>query len=299
MICSICIATYKRPGLLDRLLNSIDEQQLPDDVILEVIIVDNDCEGSAAPIVRRRQDQKQIAFKYFLQPEKNISLSRNMAVANASGDYLFFIDDDEVATPAWVSTLLTAAAEYQADAVFGPVFPTFDNDAPKWIREGASLLVGAVPKTTEVVSGWSGNCLVKASILTGVPGPFNPEYGITGGSDPELFDRLRQKGARFIYCNEAQVFEYWPPSRARVSYFLKRGLKEGNGCTRRAIEFARGKGTVRLVMFGKAVAFGFLSLILSIAAFPSRVWRTYWQMKIASNVGRFMAVLGHHYKSYK
>jgi succinoglycan biosynthesis protein ExoM len=299
VICSICIATYKRTELLDRLLTSISEQVLPDDVNLEVIIVDNDCEGGAAPIVRRRQDERQISFQYFLQPVKNISLTRNMAVANASGDYLFFIDDDEVAMPAWVSTLLDAAAEHQADAVFGPVFPTFDHDAPEWIRKGAAVLLGTMSRTPEVVSGWTGNCLIRARILEGIPGPFDPEYGNTGGEDTELFSKLLRKGARFIYCGEARVHEYCPPERTRLSYLLKRGLKGGNSYTRRKIAASERKAVVRTTMLLKAVTFGCASLALSIITLPSAIWRTYWQMKLAANVGRFMAVFGQHYKSYK
>ena len=41
MICSVCIATYKRPYLLEKLLISLMNQNLPDDLEMEVIIVDN------------------------------------------------------------------------------------------------------------------------------------------------------------------------------------------------------------------------------------------------------------------
>jgi succinoglycan biosynthesis protein ExoM len=301
VICSICIATYKRPELLDRLLTSLDEQVLPDNIELEILVVDNDCDGSAAPVIARHDGSKQVSFHYFLQPLKNISMARNMAVANARGAYLLFIDDDERATPGWIRALLEAASQYRADVVFGPVFPDFDNDAPEWIRKRGRLLVDTIPKTptgTEAQGTWTGNCLVKASILKDAAGPFNPEYGNTGGEDTELFNRLKRRGARLIYCNEAGVFEYWPLSRTRLSYLLKRGLTGGNIHTRRAIAFARRKGTVRLAMLAKAVTFGFLSLALSMITFPSRLWRTYWQMKLAANVGRFMAVVGQHYRSY-
>ena len=302
MICSVCIATYKRPELLDRLLTSLEEQVLPDNVELEIIVVDNDCDGSAAPVIGRHDDRTQISFHYFLQPLKNISMTRNMAVANATGAYLLFIDDDEWANPGWAGALLDAAARYRAEVVFGPVFPAFDNEAPEWIKKRGRLLVGdTIPKTptgTEALVTWTGNCLVKASILKGVTGPFDREYGHTGGEDTELFNRLKRNGARLIYCNEACVFEYWPLSRTRLSYLLRRGLTGGNIHTRRVIAFARRKGSVRVVMLVKAVAFGFLSLTLSIVTLPSRLWRTYWQMKCAANVGRFMAAVGQHYRSY-
>ena len=302
MICSVCIATYKRPELLDRLLTSLEEQVLPDNVELEIIVVDNDCVRSAAPVIARHDDRKPLSCHYFIQPQKNISMARNMAVANARGAYLLFIDDDERATSSWAAALLEAAGRYRADVVFGPVFPAFDNEAPEWIRKRGWLLVGdTIPKAptgSEALGTWAGNCLVKASILKGISGPFDPEYGDTGGEDTELFNRLKRRGARLIYCNEACVFEHWPLSRTRLSYLLRRGLTGGNIHTRRVIAFARRKGSVRMVMLGKAVAFGFLSLALAIVTLPSRLWRTYWQMRLAANVGRFMAAVGQHYRSY-
>lgn len=57
MLYSICIATYKRPELLKKLLESLSKQELPESVEIEVIIVDNDKSESAREVVVR-------AFKY-------------------------------------------------------------------------------------------------------------------------------------------------------------------------------------------------------------------------------------------
>jgi succinoglycan biosynthesis protein ExoM len=287
---------------LQQLLRSLETQSLPDGVCLQIIVVDNDCDGSAAHVAAGRYNTKEMTFQYHIQPLKNISLTRNMAMANARGRYLLFIDDDEIASPDWVATLLAAALKYRADAVFGPVFPVFDNEAPEWIKHGRRLLDDTIPSTptgTEAASTWTGNCLLKASALAHMPVPFDPEYGNTGGEDEDLFNRLKRNGARLIYCNEAHVYEYWPPSRTRLPYLLRRGLKGGNSHTRRAIDFSTRKGPLRLFMLIKAVGFGSLSLLLSIITLPSKVWRTYWQVKLAANVGRFMAATGHLYKSYK
>jgi succinoglycan biosynthesis protein ExoM len=170
-------------------LTSLGRQILPDNVTLQIIVVDNDCDESAGRIVFRHCDTTHMTFQYFVQPIRNISLARNMAVANAGGDSLLFIDDDGIADRGWAGALLLASAEYDADAVFGPVVPGF------------------IPQTetgTEAPVTWMGNCLAKAAILKSVPGPFDPECG---GEDTELFDRLRRKGARLIYSNEAHVFE--------------------------------------------------------------------------------------------
>ncbi|WJJ94310.1 hypothetical protein [Neopusillimonas aromaticivorans] len=39
-----------------------------------------------------------------------------------------------------------------------------------------------------------GNALLHRSILDDEPQPFDPSYGVTGGSDSDLLTRLAQKG---------------------------------------------------------------------------------------------------------
>jgi glycosyltransferase involved in cell wall biosynthesis len=42
MLLSVCIATYRRPELLARLLTSLAQQKLVNGIELEIVIVDND-----------------------------------------------------------------------------------------------------------------------------------------------------------------------------------------------------------------------------------------------------------------
>ncbi len=45
---SVCIATYKRTALLEKLLFSLTKQILPPAAKLEIVVTDNDSEASAA-----------------------------------------------------------------------------------------------------------------------------------------------------------------------------------------------------------------------------------------------------------
>ena len=302
MICSVCIATYKRPKLLQELLRSVINQVLPVDVTLEIIVVDNDPGGSADQTVRQFHCTGQIRLLFFRQNIKNISITRNIAVRNSTGIYLLFIDDDEVACPDWIVKLLRTLKEYDADGVFGPVMPRFDQSAPEWMKKGVLQLSGTVLETatgTEAKTMWSGNCLVRASLLRELEGPFDPEYGITGGEDSELFAKLNRRGAKFVYCREAYVFEYWPSERMQASYLVKRGLRWGNTHTRRSITNSNRKILIRLFLLVKSIFYGLISTLLMIVCFPNKISRVYWKTKIASNIGRFMAVFGKYCQAYK
>ena len=218
MICSVCIATYKRSQLLRKLLDSILSQNLPDNIELQVVIVDNDVKKTAEHIVREYKNRANISFEYFVQPEKNISLTRNVAVNKSKGEYLLFIDDDEEADKNWVASYIAALNKYHADGVFGPVFPSFHNRTPAWIREGDFFSRPNPPTGTKVFFARTGNCIIKTELIKSEPGPFDPLYGITGGEDSHLFARLKNKGANFISCKEAIVFEFIPPERTTVKW---------------------------------------------------------------------------------
>src|SRR5574341_1882473 len=269
MICSICIATYKRPELLRKLLESIKKQVLPEDVRLQVIVVDNDAQGSAEEIVRTCGSDSRLWYSYWIQPLKNISLTRNASVQKALGSYILFIDDDEVASPDWVSSHLKTVVEYDADGVFGAVVPEFFEGTSDWLRRCYHSLNNytATPTGSKAGARWSGNCLLKASVLRDEIGPFDPRYGLTGGEDTHLFDRLEHKGARFVYCQEAWVWEYVPANRTRPSYLLKVAFRGGNAHTRRVIEFSGRKAPLlRLFMLAKGLAFGLMSVLFAILA---------------------------------
>ena len=98
---SLCIATYRRADRLALLLGDLTAQsRVPD----EVVVVDNDAAGSACEAVeRRRALGGPFPIIYDVQPQKNISLTRNLTVQHATGDWVAFIDDDERAPVDWLA----------------------------------------------------------------------------------------------------------------------------------------------------------------------------------------------------
>lgn len=299
MICSVCIATYKRPHLLRKLLRSLVNQIITDDVKLEIIIVDNDPEESAKFVYEEFSRERQFEFHYLIQPVKNISLTRNRAVKNAKGEFLLFIDDDEVASPEWVSMLLKTIKDFDADAVFGRVVSNFHKKTPEWVKK-IYLFNRQCPATGTIAIGTrTGNCAVKASLLKNIPEPFDPTCGITGGEDTHLFEQLRQKGAKFFNCYEACVYEFVPLERTQFIWLLKRAFHGGNGYSKLVIDLAWGKKIIRLGLAITGICYATISLFFALIALPSNLWRTHWILKFAANLGKIFAVFGYNYQAYK
>lgn len=222
----VCVATYRRPALLARLLQSLHDQQLPEGTDLAVIVVDNDPEQSAGATVQAAIDRGW-PVRYFTQPEKNISLTRNVAVAQATADLIAFIDDDETAPPRWLAHLLRTLQTTEAAAVIGPVQGELPPDAPAWVRSGGFFDAQVQATGSQSLRGTTNNALVRRRLIPDPQHAFDPAYGLTGGEDTDFFERLKTRGGRLVWCQEALVTEDVPPDRATLRWILRRDFRSG------------------------------------------------------------------------
>lgn len=238
---SVCVCTFRRPALLRRLLDALAGQRLVPSY--EVIVVDNDRLGSAAPAIEAaRVAHPRLALRDALVPEQNIALARNRAVALARGQLLAFIDDDERPVARWLGTLLRALERFSADGVLGPVLPELPESAPAWVARGRFFDRPRHPSGVEVPATElrTGNVILRRALLlpragdgrSDEDGPFDPRWGLSGGEDSALLVELRARGARFVWCDDALVHEHVPEERARLSYLLRRAFAGGCGFAR-------------------------------------------------------------------
>jgi len=299
MLYSICIATYRRREQLSCLLTSIVNQVLPENLYLQVLVVDNDIKSSAKEIVECFKSNNIISFEYFVQPSKNISLTRNLGVKNAKGDYILFIDDDEIATKGWIMEYWLCMKKYKPDGIFGLVIPKYHESTPKWIKKGKFFSKELSPTGEIARSTRTSNCIVRAELIKDEPGPFDPSYGLTGGEDTQLFERLRLKGARFISSQEAPVEEFIPPDRTRISWLIKKAFQTGNTYTRRTLELSSKRLITSSLLLFKALIYGIASLFTFFITLPIKRYSVKWLMKVASNCGHALAVMGFYYRGYK
>jgi glycosyltransferase involved in cell wall biosynthesis len=226
---TVCICTFKRPALLAHLLRTLEPQRTDALFTFDVVVADNDAARSAEATVASFAASSRIAVTYCHEPEANIARARNMAVAHARGDLIAFIDDDEFPTPEWLLSLFNARAEYQADAVLGPVLPHFEEEPPAWVRKGRFFERPTHP-TGHPIS-WpearSGNVLLVGAAVRSLDPPFRPEFP-TAGEDVDFFRRMAQNGCTFVWCHEAAVFELVPSSRCTRRYLLRRAALRGS-----------------------------------------------------------------------
>lgn len=113
------VPTYNRPELLSRALGTIDEQDYPN---VEAIVVNDGGEG-VIEVVRLHPRARLIEHG----TNRGLSAARNTGIKNAHGDYIAYLDDDDLLYPNHVSTLMGAlvdggrAAYTDAEVRFNPV----------------------------------------------------------------------------------------------------------------------------------------------------------------------------------
>lgn len=231
MLISICMCTYQRSHVVDT-LKSIAALRLPEHVNLEVIVVDNDEYGYAEMLVKAQANIMDIPVYYRQETAKNIALARNCSIANTQGEWVAFIDDDEVADPDWLAQLLATAQTYQADAVFGRVKSTYPSDTPQWIIKSGVFERLPVSNGQAVTSGATNSTLVSQAAIKKYQLQFDCNYGLTGGEDADFFYRLYQHGGKLVCSNEAFVTEEVASNRLNLNYLLKRAMRIGETYTR-------------------------------------------------------------------
>lgn len=223
----VCVCTYKRPDLLGRSLQELARQYTDGLFTYSIVVVDNDQLESAKTVVEDFAANSAIPVKYCVEPRQNIALARNMAVANADGDFVAFIDDDEIPSYTWLLTLFKSCRQYGVDGVLGPVKPYFEDQPPAWVIAGGFYNRATYP--TGFVIDWSkgrtGNVLLKKEVFRAVDVPFRPEF--RSGEDQDFFRRVIEKGYVFIWCDEAVAHELVPPIRWQRGFMLRRAMLQG------------------------------------------------------------------------
>ena len=292
---SICIASYRRPEGLSRLLDSLERLKLPIGIQIETIVVDNDRDASAASIAHSRSRSLE-PIHYCVEPQRNIALARNRALSEASGEWILFIDDDEVADENWIMEYLKLVEHEPCDGAFGPVLPRLEEVVTPWLDVPTFYTQRrhATGKTLGADDLFTSNAMVRRRLFD--ERSFDPSYGLTGGSDSELFGRMSRSGARFVWCDEARVVEFVPPERHCFGWLAQRAFR--GGCVHSRLARSNAPGDSLRRSLRAAVLMSAFAALSPFSALRGRRPLARIVLRICTQAGHLWSLMGRSYEEY-
>ena len=88
----VVICTWNRCRLLAQTLGRLQDLEVPHDVDWQVIVIDNNCTDDTGATLHSFAGR--LPLRAIFEPRPGQSHARNRAVAEATGDYLIWTDDD-------------------------------------------------------------------------------------------------------------------------------------------------------------------------------------------------------------
>lgn len=121
---SVIIPVYKVEAYIAECLDSVLSQSYRN---IEVICVD-DCGGDSSVAIAERYAEQDSRVKIIRhEHNRGVGPARNTGMDAASGDYIFFIDPDDIMVEGCLANLLAEAEKRGADVTVG-TFEAFPND---------------------------------------------------------------------------------------------------------------------------------------------------------------------------
>lgn len=299
---SICIPTYKRLLMLEKLIISITNSNVDNSLIkdINIIIVDNDVEKSAERKVAELKTHQKGFYKlqYHTYPIKGLSNVRNELIRKAlllNPDFIVFVDDDEFVTADWLNELVKTLLNNKGDMVSGPVLPVFNHKVSKYIS--CWFHRPNYPNNHKINSIASGNLIINAKTLKKFNVWFDVRFNKTGSEDSYFGKQMIEKGATAYWSQKALAYENIPEKRASLKWLIQRWYRGSMSYT-----YILNLEKEHLKIYQKIISnlfyiiFGLFAL--SLVIFPIK--KKYWGiLKITEGFGGLVGFFNIVYEEYK
>jgi glycosyltransferase involved in cell wall biosynthesis len=205
-VISVVIPTFRRELIL---LEAIRSALSTTDIALEVLVLDDTPEGSAASHVAAIGDDR-VHYVHRAKPSGGVpAIVRNEGLALARGRYVHFLDDDDILEKGALTALSSALDKApEAGVAIGTVVPFGeDEDLLAYQRQYFTLAAGrlrAVRSQMQLVAGMlfestplvNSSCMVRKACAIAVGG-YSPDVPLC--EDVDFFMRaIRHSGFVFI-----------------------------------------------------------------------------------------------------
>jgi hypothetical protein len=216
-------------------VDSFLAQSYPEDRF-EIIIVDNASADDTPQVIGDIVDSAPNVRGMF-EKRRGAHFARNSGAMASRGGILYFTDDDMIADPALLETIVSAFnSGSNVGSATGRILPRWETEPPRWILEhckNALLSLNDLGEATIVSDKDPGVFSCHQAILREAfvaAGGFNPDTNaekFTGDNETGLNIKVRKLGYRFAYVGSSVTHHVIPAARMTQRYLNSRFADQG------------------------------------------------------------------------
>ncbi len=206
---SVVIPLYNTEKYIEETMQSILDQTYKN---IEIVIVDDGSKDQSPSIVKNLAEKYPGQVKYVHQKNQGVSVARNTGIENASGEYVAFLDSDDLWHPTKIEKQVESMHKNEMDACYCGYMNFYEETGEK-VEHTTNFVKGDMTKAflTHQVVAQTSTWIFKRSIVIDHNIRFTP--GCSWGEDLEFLFKLMS------VTNVCYVDEY-------LTYY--RILSEGN-----------------------------------------------------------------------
>lgn len=215
MQASVVVPTRDRPRQLRACLDALAAQDAQFEY--EIVVVDDSPQPMAPPGG---------AARLVATGGAGPAAARNAGVDAATGSFVCLIDDDCVAPPSWLRSMVARAETDERAVVAGP---TVNGETGSALAEASQQIVTWLSEATRAGDGEppfapTSNICCRREILQAVR--FDPAFPRAAAEDRDWCARLAEAGHSLVYENAAPVYHH---AALGLGEYLRRHFRYGAG----------------------------------------------------------------------
>lgn len=236
---TVVVITFNRAPMLAKTLASLVELDttLPsgESFTYEVVVVNNASTDNTQEVIDGYVSEtprgSAMRIRTFYEEEPGVAPARNRGLRESHSEWVAFHDDDQTAHPEWLAKLVELAQRKRVKVVGGAVKLSLPEGTNRELAPQCRTLLGErvgwdeeAPYTRKRVPG-TNNVLIHQSVFDEV-GVFNTGLKV-GGSDADLYRRIRNAGHTAWYTPESIVYHMIPEKRLGNDYMKWTATRHG------------------------------------------------------------------------
>lgn len=256
----------------------------------ELIIVDNDPDGSALKPLHSLAARKSIQLTVIHHRRIGLAEARNAGVAAATGDFIAFLDDNQCVSPRWLHHLSRVQSETDADIVYGAIHAKLERRGKRhnqfyedFFTRDPDFQEGLIDKAYDCRCS-----LVRAEAL-GCDAPFVLDAHDERDAVDPAFARLKDEGRKISWAASAWVWQTPQSDQLSMRYALRSAYNLSRETTVQALRSSSRGAARAIVCFWTGMVQALAYAPVSLALFCARSRRrAFAYRRFVEGLGRMM-----------